>query len=140
MLKIVRVCPETHERTLTELMRRTFCASDIERKKTTDGMWWIVRDGNVPVGFACLGQFRKEPHTAYLYLSGVIEKYRGRGIQRRLISVRVQAARRAGFKTLVSETFHNPQSANNLIACGFRMFDPKRKWSAYGACYWTREL
>ena len=124
------------------LMRRVFCASDFRNKRTKKGSWWLVREASTgrAVAFCALSDFKKNKHVGYLYISGVDEHYRGNGLQRRMIRVRLRAARLAGYKRVVAETYNNPESANNLIACGFRMFKPKITWSAPGACYWTLTL
>ena len=41
---------------------------------------------------------------------------------------------------LVSSTIENCVSANHLIECGFRLFDPITPWEHDGALYWRKEL
>jgi len=66
--------------------------------------------------------------------------YRGLGLQRRLIRVREIAARRLGWRTMVSDTCDNAFSANNFIDAGYRMFEPSKPWAVDGSCYWRKDL
>jgi GNAT superfamily N-acetyltransferase len=78
--------------------------------------------------------------AVYLCRSGVIPKARGKGLQRKLISVRLRFARARCMTWAISDTFHNPASANNLIRCGFSMYEPSQPWGAKGTLYWRRRL
>lgn len=104
------------------------------------GWWWIAYDGTQPIGFAGLYQSRAWRDAGYLCRSGVLPAYRGRGLQKRLIRVREQLARRCGMHWLISDTYENPPSANSLIACGYRTYQPRNPWGADGVTYWRRKL
>ena len=41
---------------------------------------------------------------------------------------------------LITDTIENPASANHLIDCGFRLFDPITLWANEGSLYWRKEL
>lgn len=126
-------------------IRRT---SDIELVKQLDKIclpgcvwyageyWWIVWDGKYPVGYAGLAHSRQWHNTGYLCRAGIIQDYRGQGLQKRLIRARIKFARKLGFEALVTDTRKNPQSSNSLISCGFRMYEPKCPWSFTDANYW----
>lgn len=101
------------------------------------GFWWIAWDGAAPVAFAGL---TATGDTGYLCRAGVIPDYRGKGLQRRLIRVRVNKARRLGLAWLVTDTYRNPVSSNNLIDAGFRMFTPIEPWAADDAVHWRLHL
>ena len=105
-----------------------------------DGLWWIVEDGDHPVGFAGLVASRRYMGVGYLCRSGILHDYRGRGLQKRLIRVRIAKARRMGWQWLISDTFENPPSANSLIKCGFQTFTPADPWGFKGAIYWRKSL
>lgn len=100
--------------------------------------WFIAwSDGN-PAGFA--GLTRRGPSVGFLARSGVDERHRGKGLQRKLIKVREAAARVRGYTSVVSNTYDNPQSSNNLIACGYRQFAPAHPWGCEGTQYWIKKL
>lgn len=107
---------------------------------TKVGLWWIVLDGDKPVGFAGLHPSRRWSDVGYLCRAGVEPAYRGYGLQRRLIRVRECAARKCGYRYMVSDTYENPPSANNLIACGYKTYIPEDPWGAPGVTYWRKVL
>ena len=49
-------------------------------------------------------------------------------------------ARRLGFKTIISDTSDNPPSANNMIACGYRIYAPPEPWAFTYTIYWFKNL
>lgn len=106
----------------------------------SEGHWWIAYDGELPVAFAGVLQSVRWADTGYLCRAGVIRSHRGQGLQRRLIRVREQKARRLGWNWLITDTFNNPASANSLIGSGYRLFEPSKPWSFNGALYWRKKL
>lgn len=63
---------------------------------------------------------------ARLTLGGVDPKYRGQGIHKKLIKARLKKAKELKLKSVSTYTMsYNYKSANNLIACGFRIYIPK---------------
>lgn len=86
-------------------------------------LWWIVKDGATPVAFAgvCRGYVYAESLADAIVLErcGVIEEYRGQGLQARLIKARLSMARWLGYKAAVTYTYCNPRSTANLLAAGF---------------------
>jgi GNAT superfamily N-acetyltransferase len=107
---------------------------------TTLGWWWIVFDEGEPVGFAGLHRSNKFGDTGYLCRSGVMSKYRGKGLQKRLIRVRERRARQERMVWLISDTYENPPSTNNLIACGYKTYIPREPWGADGVTYWVKRV
>lgn len=95
--------------------------------------WWGLYVGTELAGFAAL-----DTETGYLSRAGVLPAFRGRGGQLKLIKVREKAALALGLPLLTSDTYNNPASANNLIACGFRMYTPPS--AVDGVCYWRKPL
>jgi hypothetical protein len=49
-------------------------------------------------------------------------------------------AKEKGMAWLVTDTHSNPASANSLIACEFKMFEPSVPWAAKGAVYWRLKI
>jgi GNAT superfamily N-acetyltransferase len=108
---------------------------------TTTGYWWIVYDSsNTPCAFAGLVPSARWLRVGYLCRAGVLPGHRGRGTQKRLIRARVRQARKLGWEWLISDTYNNPASANSLISCGFKMFEPSQPWGAKGTLYWRLKL
>lgn len=110
--------------------------------KTDTGYWWLVfHDGEQePIAFAGLTPSTLGPGYGYLKRSGVLPRHRGHGLQKRLVRVREAKARRLGWHTLVTDTTSNVPSANNMIASGFRLFDPEVRWAFQNSLYWRKQL
>jgi GNAT superfamily N-acetyltransferase len=104
------------------------------------GVWWLAYHRRTPVAFACLCPSEQTPQGVYLGRCGVTHAARGKGVQRKLIRVRLAWAKRHGYKWAVSDTTDNVPSANNLIACGFRLYTPKVLYSFARALYWRKRL
>jgi GNAT superfamily N-acetyltransferase len=107
---------------------------------TNTGWWWILYCDNQPIGFCSLRKSSKWSDTGYLSRAGIFDQYRGKGLQKRLINVRVRLAKQLNLTWLISDTYYNPASTNNLISCGFRMYIPSHKYAGEGTCYWRKKL
>ena len=138
MFKIRRATPDD---TLDMHDMMQVCFEGNAVKDVTEHTWWIARDlDEEPAGFACLAKSLTQEHGGYLAYAGVMPKYRGQGLQKRLIRVRAREAKHLGYTVLVTDTCDNPPSANSLIACGFRMYDPASPWALANSVYWKRKL
>lgn len=72
------------------------------------------------------GLIKLDNGIVYFGPTYVMEEFRGKGIQKRLIKKRISFAKKMGAKTLWSRTDRdNIISANNLIKCGFLLDRPK---------------
>ena len=106
---------------------------------TYPAKWWIAWDGDTPVGFSALHEY--EPGSWYLARAGVLRSHRGRNLQVRLIRVREAYARRYGAKEMITYVAPgNMASANNLLKCGYRLYDPALHWGMKGAIYFIKEF
>ena len=99
--------------------------------------WWIGSLGGVPVCYAgAYGTGKKWSLTR----AGVLAEHRGHGLQRRLVRARERHARRRGAKQVSSYTHAgNYPSANNLIACGYRL---TKHWRSGGSTFltWSKDF
>ncbi|MGE5522373.1 MAG: GNAT family N-acetyltransferase [Rhodospirillaceae bacterium] len=144
MIRIRRV--DISDRVIQEAIQRMIydCFAPGEWTSTklwTRGDWWIAFNGEIDVAFGGMVPSQQWANVGYLCASGVLPEFRGHGLQKRLIKKRVQCARAHGWTHLVTETIvGNAASANSLIACGFRQFQPERPWGAPEAMYWRLEL
>lgn len=78
--------------------------------------------------------------TFYLWRAGVISIHRGKGLQKRMIRVREALARKLGGEYMISDTNLNPESANNLIKCGYLTYNPSSPYGFETAIYWRKKL
>ena len=102
--------------------------------------WWLVYADNVAVSFAGMQRAVRHFNAGYLVRSGVIHDHRGNGLQRRLLRVRETAARKRGWETLVTDTTGSVASSNNLIAAGYRIYEPEWPWAFTNTIYWRKKL
>lgn len=112
-------------------------AGDAYRPEETDLMWLATAAGGQHAGFAVLTR------DGFLARAGVLPDYRGFGLHKKLIRVRVRAARRLVLdRVWTYTTAWNSASANNLIDCGFRVYAPHRLgWYSDETCvYWRKVL
>lgn len=107
------------------------------------GAWWFIYPEGKPdnlIAFAGVVGSSFGPGYAYLKRSGVLKAHRGNGLQRRLIRLREAWARKAGYHTVMTDTRGNTPSSNNLIAAGYRLFDPPSPWGMRGTLYFKKAL
>lgn len=105
-----------------------------------DGAWWMGWDGGQAVCFGLVQPSCQWVDTAYLARAGVLEAWRGMGLQRRLIRVREAWAKRAGYRWMISDTTDNVPSSNNLMRCGYKLIEPSAPWANDMSLYWTKRL
>jgi predicted GNAT family acetyltransferase len=109
--------------------------------KPSIGYWWIVyTEEDEAVGFAAMKQSSQFTDCVYLNRCGILSKHRGKGLQKRLVKVRLQKAKCMGFNWAVTDTTFNPASANSLINCGFKMYEPSKPWSWTYSSYWRLKV
>ena len=126
------------DKLLRKMQRECLQGSPVADPKL--GHWWLVYDNDTPIAFASMVPSFRWDKTGYLNRSGVIESYRGKGLQKKLIKVRESYAKRIGYDFLISDTRFNPPSANSLIACGFKTYTPKYPWGFATSIYWRKNL
>lgn len=130
---------EEHE-VLEELHRLCF-GTEAPHPPYDEGFWWVAYfNDDEPVGFASVKQSTLGPHVGYFIRCGVLHEHRGKGLQQRLIRVRLTKAKRMGWTRVVTDTRRNTSSSNNLIAAGFKLFEPQVRWAFEDGLYWTKSL
>lgn len=98
---------------------------------------WILKDSDVDVGFCYLTIL--DDSTAFLSRAGVVPDFRGKGLQKRLISVRERYARKVGISQLITYTLtSNLASSNNLIRCGYTLYTPSEAYAGTSSLYWNK--
>lgn len=128
--------PEVHQ--VLETLQR-HCLPHDDPTFPKNGVWWIGYDGQ-PVAFCCIKPSRWWSDTAYLARAGVLGAWRGNGLQKRMIRLREQWARRNNYRWLITDTSENPPSGNSLISCGYRLYTPRNPWALETSVYWRKKL
>ena len=130
-----------HREIITKLHTDAFMGGIDEVPDLSNGFWWLMWDGSTPVAFCGLEYCQYYQNSGYLARAAVAWDYRGNGLQKRLIRVRIAKARALGFKWLVTDTYAtNHPSSNSLIRCGFKLFKPWSEWGSEGSLYWGHRL
>ncbi len=109
---------------------------DIDR-----GQMWLLWESDTPVGFCTARTVLGDPQTVFLSRSGILPIARGKGLQRRMIDVRLRWAREIGATTVVTYVLYdNWASLINLIKKGFKFYSPGYRWAGKDVHYLMREL
>jgi GNAT superfamily N-acetyltransferase len=137
MIKRVDIRKESVQDKLSALQK--ICLPHDQPYDTNFGSWWIATENGVDIGFAGLVRTVSWTDCGYLCRAGVIPDARGQGLQKKLINVRVRQAKALGWNWVVTDTRLNPASANSLISCGFKMFEPSKPWGCKDTLYWRKK-
>ncbi len=115
------------------------CFPGLEPYPKQGAYWWIAEDRLGVCAFAGL-KFCGH-HTGFLCRVGVEKDYRGQGLHKKLIRVREAKARKLGWKWLITYcSYYNLKSANNLLACGYKLYSPQNPYGVTGALYFRKAL
>lgn len=106
----------------------------------SNGFWWTATNGKEPVAFIGIIQSILDEYTGYFTRVGVLPSHRGHKLQAKLMRAMEAKAKRTGWLRIVTDTTDNTPSANNIIAAGYRLFDPEHRWSLPEALYWQKQL
>lgn len=142
---IRKVDPIAYAEDIAHMMAMGFNSEAGTRPTTFIGMsWWMafhLVDGREdPVGCASMCHSGLEEGAFYMARAYVDPDHRGQGLQKKLILARVARARELKGTHVSSDTYDNPPSTNNLIACGFRAYRPSSVWRGEGTKYWRLKL
>lgn len=115
------------------------CFEDKYILDKSDYYWWLAYVNGKIAGFASM---QATEEGGLFALCGVLPKYRGKGLQKRLIRVRTIYAKRflklpRVFTYTASD---NMPSANNLIKQGFKLYEPEYPWGLKGALYFFKRF
>lgn len=127
---------------IERIHREAFPTYEMIRLDLPTTHWWIAEQDGRYVAFAALWPSIRSPFTGYLARAAVTAAHRGKGLQRRLIQVRERKAKALGWAAMITDCLpDNLHSANNFIACGYRLYKPEVSWAAYeNPLYWRKFL
>jgi len=141
MSKIRIIAVDSAYKALIDLQLLCLPSDDPETPKEESWWWLAIDEDGKAVGFAGMRPSDRWQQTMYLCRAGVLPEYRGQGIQKRLIRVRLIKARSLGNTHAITDcTTENPASARSLIAAGFRPYWPQIPWALPHSIYWIRKL
>jgi ribosomal protein S18 acetylase RimI-like enzyme len=102
------------------------------------GVWWICYADDQAAGYCTIRE--KSPGVGYISRVGVLTRFRGNGLQKKMMRCALGHARAVGWKSVVSDTANNIPSANSFISLGFKLFQPNEPWGLREALYWRKVL
>lgn len=140
MIQLVRLPKQLTQKdatTLNALDVECFPGDDPYPKRASGTVWWTLVDGAEPVAFAGARVMRSDG-VVFLCRCGVRAGYRGRRLQRRLIRARTRLARSLGLVAVTYTAIDNVPSSNNLIRCGFQLWEPANPWAGRRVLYWRK--
>lgn len=117
----------------------SMCLPQDEWYEHEKNIYWLGSHNGKSICFGMATEYGR----GILFLSrcGVITSYRGRGIHKKLISIRLAHARKAGIRTVITYTeMENYASSNNLIHYGFKLYDPECAYVGEGFLYWMLQI
>lgn len=139
--RIVRIDPISNKGLADEIKHiHLICLPDDDVLEPDEGYWWGVYYGASLAGFCAMRRSSRWSDTGYLWRSAVLHEHRGNGLQKRMIGVRERFARQLGWAYMLSDTNDNPASANSLIACKYKMYNPSAPYGVDTTCYWIKKL
>lgn len=126
---------------IEHLHRRIFPGVSLYGYRDTS-VWWDVRNvAGEPLGFCGVYPPPVDGDGGYLVRAGLLPGARGRGLQKRMISVRLAWMRRHNLRLAVTYTMcDNNASINSLIHCRFKVYDPQHPWAGTDVLYWWRRV
>lgn len=99
--------------------------------------WWIIKNTRGKIIAYCGSIYT---HGFVIFNRAWVDrKHRGKGIQKRLIKIRLKSAAKYGSTTITYTTMDNYPSANNLIACGFRLYFPEYAYAGKNVLYFRKD-
>lgn len=101
--------------------------------------WVVFNNAGQPVGFCMLSEENQE--TGYMARAGILPRYQGKGLHRRMIITRERMARKMNFSFMITYTkLHNIQSSVNLERLGYRLYIPQKQYADKDCLYWRKVL
>ena len=97
--------------------------------------WWVILDKDKIIAYC--GSIYSESICIFIR-AWVDRKYRGKGLQSKMIKARLKAAK--GCKSVITyTTTDNIPSANNLIKNGFLLYDPAYAYAGRDKLYFIKK-
>lgn len=101
--------------------------------------WWVILDERNKIAAYC-GSIYSEG-ICILIRAWVKKQYRGNGLQKRLIKIRLKGALLNDCHVVITYTTKdNYPSSNNLISQGFKLYFPQYAYGGNEMLYWNKQF
>ncbi len=119
-----------------ELTNPNFKGCGNEFKENRD--WWVIKNTRGKIIAYCGSIYT---HGFVIFNRAWVDrKYRGKGIQKRLINIRLKSAAKYGSTAITYTLIDNYPSANSLISCGFKLYAPEYAYAGSNVLYFRKDL
>jgi GNAT superfamily N-acetyltransferase len=119
-----------------ELNNPNFKGCGNEFKENRD--WWVIKNTRGRIIAYCGSIYT---HGFVIFNRAWVDrKYRGKGIQKSLIKIRLKSAARYGNTAITYTLIDNFPSANSLISCGFKLYAPEYAYAGKNVLYFQKKL
>ena len=98
--------------------------------------WWVILDNKQIIAYC--GSIYRE-NICIFNRAWVKTEYRGLGLQKILINLRLKEAK-GNDVAITYTTLDNYASANNLIDCGFKLYNPEYGYAGRDKLYFKKSL
>lgn len=101
--------------------------------------WSIINSNGNYCGFCMATDIGH--NMVFLSRAGVLKRYRGKGLHKRMIRIREAFAKRNGFKILITYTTKdNYSSFSHLIKEGYKIYEPEYAYAGPNVFYFIKEI
>jgi len=99
----------------------------LDKGELSGTVWWLCWQGETPVGYCGLQIL---DGLAFHDRSGLLPLVRGKGLQRRFLSIRERFAKKQGITSVQTYVaLGNCPSINNLFRSGYKAYNPEWPWA-----------
>ena len=100
--------------------------------------WWVVLDKKKTIIAYCGSIYTQG--ICIFNRAWVDKRFRGLGLHKKLIKIRLKAAKENSFVAITYTTKDNYPSANNLISCKFKFYFPEYAYGGDEMLYFHKDL
>lgn len=100
--------------------------------------WWVILDKKKTIIAYCGSIYTQG--ICIFNRAWVDKRFRGLGIHKKLIKIRLKAAKENSFVAITYTTKDNYPSANNLISCKFKFYFPEYAYGGDEMLYFHKDL
>ena len=130
------------QKLIQKLNKTIFAHELVDTSKDAKAVWWLAFiDGDV-AGYCAIMQ---RGRGGYLSRAGVLARFRGQGLQKQMIALRLRYAKQQGWPWVVTDTHEeNAASIASLSSMGFEPYRPRnpkmpRSWIKQSK-FWIRRF
>lgn len=104
--------------------------------------WWVIIHKEDIIAYCGHAYVQHTPTNHYVYFTRawVKREYRGKGLQKKLINLRLRSAKKLTNSVITYTMIDNYASINSLISCGFRLYCPEYQYIDGDVLYFIKHI